>query len=113
MSIVKIHITPPGVVKVNGAVVNKVFVRTIGAQGPPGSGSAVSFVFNETPAGPVNGSNASFTSAYGFIPESVNVKINGLDQKPGMHFSTSGTHNISLNESPNTGEIILIDYIKS
>lgn len=70
------------------------------------------FVFNEVPQGGVNGSNAVFMSAYDFVPESVEVFINGLLQKPIIHFNTSGNQTILFTESPNSGDQILINYIK-
>ncbi len=75
-------------------------------------GSSVDFVFNETPAGLVNGSNATFTSAFDFIPESVKVEINGLGQKKVTHFNTIGNDIITLNESPLSGDQIQVHYIK-
>lgn len=72
-----------------------------------------SFVVGEVPTGLVNGSNATFTTAFAFIPESVEVKINGLTQKKVTHYNTSGTTTILFTDSPTTGEIILVNYIKA
>lgn len=78
-----------------------------------GSGGAVDIVFGETPAGAVNGSNATFTTAFPFVPESVMVDINGLGLKRVAHFNTTGTTTILLSDSPTTGEIITVTYIKA
>ena len=70
------------------------------------------FVINEEPNGSVNGSNATFTVDFNFIPESVDVKVNGLTQKRVDDFNTTGTQTVILVNSPTSGENILISYIK-
>lgn len=81
---------------------------------PKNSGNAdlSSLVFNETPTGLVNGVNASYQSLYGFKPESLVVKSNGLTLKPIDEYTTTGNNEIQLTFSPQIGEVILIDYIK-
>ena len=69
-------------------------------------------VKNETPIGLINGANASFTSQFNFIPESVEVFLNGLIQQKVIEFQTIGDNQINLNITPNLGELILINYIK-
>lgn len=80
---------------------------------PAGTGASLNIVYGETPAGLVNGSNATFTTAYDFVPEKVQVMINGIIQKPVAHYNTSGLRTITLSDSPNTGETILVTYIKA
>lgn len=84
-----------------------------GEKGDDGAGSAADFVFGETPAGLVNGSNATYTTAFDFEPETVIPSINGLEQKLGTHYITMGNNTIIFNDSPTTGEIITVTYIKS
>lgn len=85
-----------------------------GPEGPPGTdGNNVDFVFGETPSGLVNGSNATFTTAFNFIPGTVIPSINGLEQKVGTHYITMGNNQIIFNDSPTTGEIITVTYIKT
>lgn len=69
-------------------------------------------VSNETPAGLIDGSNATFTTAFHFIPESVEVMVNGLYQKRIRDFNTTGNHTIILAISPGAGETLLVNYIK-
>lgn len=69
-------------------------------------------VKNEVPTGAINGSNAVFTSQHLFVPGSVQVYLNGVRQKIVDDFNTSGNNTIQMVVSPNTGEIILIDYEK-
>lgn len=67
-------------------------------------------VIGETPSGLVNGSNATYTTAFSFIPLSVEVFVNGLRQKLVTHYNTSGTTIITFSDSPQTGDQILINY---
>lgn len=85
-----------------------------GPPGPPGpAGGAASFVFGETPSGTVNGSNATFTTAFSFVPETVEVFVNGLKQKRVTHFNTSGSNTILFSDSPQSGDLILVNYLRS
>lgn len=72
--------------------------------------SSGSFVIGETPSGAVNGSNATFTTAQNFAPESVQVFINGVSQTSGVDYTTSGTTTITLNVSPVSGDYIRVNY---
>lgn len=70
------------------------------------------FVFNEVPSGSINGSNATFTSAYDFIIDTLEVFLNGVKLTKLSDYNTSGTNTISLYTSPLTGELLNINYIK-
>lgn len=72
--------------------------------------SSGSFVIGETPSGAVNGSNATFTTSQGFVPESVQVFINGVSQTNGVDYVTTGTTTITLNVSPVSGDYIRVNY---
>lgn len=72
--------------------------------------SSGSFVIGETPSGAVNGSNATFTTAQNFVPESVQVFVNGVSQTNAVDYTTSGTTTISLNVSPISGDYIRVNY---
>lgn len=74
--------------------------------------SDADFVFNEVPTGLINGSNATFTSAYDFIIETLEVFLNGVKLTKLSDYNTSGTNTISLYTSPLTGELLNINYIK-
>lgn len=85
-----------------------------GPQGPPGAtGSADSVVTGETPSGTINSSNATFTSEFPFVPGTVDVQINGLGQRRGIDFTTSGTAIILMSESPLTGDALTTSYRKA
>lgn len=82
----------------------------VAQQGPPGP--AATIVSGETPAGAVDGSNATFTAAYDFVPESVVVDINGLAQRRVADFNTSGQRTVILSESPEVGDAVRISYLR-
>jgi hypothetical protein len=67
---------------------------------------------NEIPIGLINGLNTTFTTQNNFIPESVEVFLNGLIQQKTFEFQTIGSKTIILNISPSFGETISINYIK-
>ena len=72
--------------------------------------SVGSFVIGETPTGAVNGSNATFTSLQAFVPETVQVFINGVNQVEGVDFTTSGANTVNLSVSPVVGDYIRLNY---
>lgn len=69
-------------------------------------------VIGETPAGAVNGSNALFTTAHDFVPESVEVFIETCRLGLLDDYNTSGNRTIMFYESPLTGEKIKVNYTK-
>lgn len=83
-------------------------------EGGSTTGLAVAnIVVGEVPSGLVNGSNATYTTAFNFYPDTVDVCINGLSQKKPTHFNTSGTNTIIFADSPTVGEVITVNYIKT
>lgn len=68
------------------------------------------FVIGETPAGTINGSNATFTTAQGFEPASVSVFLNGVNIINGVDYITTGTNTILLNVSPVNGDYLRVNY---
>ena len=70
-------------------------------------------VINEAVTGTINGSNATFTTAFDFIPESIEIKVNGIMQKLSDDYTTSGAHTIQFVSSPVSGDKILISYTKA
>lgn len=71
------------------------------------------FVIGETPSGAINGSNATYTSANDFIPETLEVFLNGIRQTVLGDYNTSGNTTILFVTSPGTGEVLRINYIKA
>ena len=74
------------------------------------STSTGSFVIGETPNGLINGSNATFTTLQNFVPETVQVFINGVSQTNGVDYTTFGSTTINLNVSPVSGDYIRVNY---
>ena len=72
--------------------------------------SSGSFVIGETPTGAINGSNATFTTLHNFVPETVQVFINGVSQTEGVDYTTSGSTVINLSVSPIVGDYIRVNY---
>lgn len=72
--------------------------------------SAGTFVIGENPNGVINGSNATFTTDNPFVPESVQVFVNGISQTNGEDYYTTGTNTINLNLSPIVNDFIRINY---
>lgn len=76
----------------------------------PGASGSQPWEVGETPAGLVNGSNATFTTAREFDPLTVSVYVNGLQQRRVTDFNTSGTTTITLTDSPQTGDSLRVTY---
>lgn len=79
----------------------------VGATVTTGAGS---FVIGETPSGLVNGSNATYTTDHAFVPETMQVFINGVSQTSGVDYTTIGTNTIIMNVSPIVGDYIRVNY---
>lgn len=71
---------------------------------------AGSFIIGETPAGTINGSNATFVTDQGFDPASISVFLNGVNIINGVDFITTGTNTILLNVSPVIGDYLRLNY---
>jgi hypothetical protein len=74
----------------------------------------VTQVRNETPGGPVNGINVTFSLVGSAVTGSVELYKNGVRQKPGAgnDYTVSGTV-ITMALAPLTGAILLADYATS
>lgn len=71
-----------------------------------------SSIFDETPAGTVNGSTTLFTATRAYVGGSLAVYINGVKQKRGTHFTETSpsTGTFTMSDAPLTGDDIMIDY---
>lgn len=68
-------------------------------------------VTNEVPGGLINGSNATFTTAYVFTPVSTEVFLNGVKQVLGTHYTEgSGQIVFSAGFIPYIDDILTINY---
>lgn len=84
-----------------------------GPSGPPGTGFVINLILEEIPTGDINGVNATFTTEFEFIPEQINVFLNGVMQRIVEDYITVGTQTIQLNTSPLAGEVVSVNYIRS
>jgi len=71
------------------------------------------FVMNETPSGDINGTNTTFTLANTPVEGTVEVYLNGILQAPGSgkDYTISG-NTITFTQAPETGDVILVSYVK-
>jgi len=71
-----------------------------------------SLMTDETPAGTVNGSNATFTTSQPYIGGSLQVFINGVKQKRVTHFveTTPSSGTFTMGDAPLTGDDIMVSY---
>ena len=74
----------------------------------PSSGTRV---VGEPAAGVKNGSNVTFTTVYSFIPESVEVFVNGVRQK-NLGFVTVGGNTVELVVAPLASDIVETNYTR-
>lgn len=70
------------------------------------------FISGEEPKGIIDGINATFTTLAFFIPETVEVYINGLKQMITKDYITTGNNTIILINSLELTDQISISYIK-
>lgn len=67
-------------------------------------------VLGETPAGSVNGTNMTFTTAFPFAPGSLKVFVDNVDQTGAITSQTPSTGSFTLAFAPVVGEQITVNY---
>lgn len=81
-----------------------------------GSGiiTTLTVIFGEVPSETIDGVNVNFTTSVDYVSGSLRVYQNGLRLKEGASndYITTGTNGIQFNDAPETGDILIIDYIK-
>lgn len=83
-----------------------------GLQGPPGDTVLDDLVVGEVPIGVTDGFNTVFNSHFNFVPETVEVYLNGIRQKIIEDYQLLGFNTIQFIFSPSTGETVILDYLK-
>ena len=58
----------------------------------------------------VNGSNNSFTTSRGFLPEQVFIYVNGVLQRLGVEASVSSSTSFTLVDAPQNGSVLYVVY---
>lgn len=69
-------------------------------------------IMGEEPAGAVDGVNKTFTTEFNFLSGKIGVYVNGLRQRKSDYHET-GTNQISIDDAPQTGDAVQVDYIKT
>ena len=101
---IRLGITPTPIIQLK--------ISSAGSQGVPGAPGPITVpVIGEVLTGLVNGSNATFTTAFEFVPGTVQVYVNGVRQNQPDDFNTTGMQTVILAQSPTIGERIQADYI--
>lgn len=100
---IKLGITPPQIVQLK--------ISSAGSQGIPGPITIP--VIGEILTGTINGSNATFTTTFEFVPGTLQLYVNGVRQNQPDDFNTSGMQTVILAQSPTIGERLQVDYIKN
>lgn len=69
-------------------------------------------VQNEVLNGPIDGVNVQFTTVNNFIPNSIQVYLNGLRQVegPGNDFIIISSNTIQMLNPPLPGDVLISDY---
>jgi hypothetical protein len=78
----------------------------------PAGSSFPSFVIGESPIGTINGINNIFTSQNPFVPETVELFLNGIVQFKPAHYQTVGNNTLLISDSPLVTDTLLLNYIK-
>lgn len=73
---------------------------------------STSFVYNETPTGTIDGSNAAFDTANNYVSGSLQVYLDGQYQKPGASadYQETDSDTFTFNTAPVVGSILLVNY---
>lgn len=67
-------------------------------------------IVGEVPTGAIDGVNATFSSANPFVPESLEVFVNGCKQAIVADYQAIAPSQIIFNFSPSVGEVVSINY---
>ena len=72
--------------------------------------TGVTLVVGETPRGAINGTNATFTTAQSFNPDTIACFVNGIQATKGVDYTTSGTTTINFTYSLAVGDLLRVNY---
>lgn len=78
-----------------------------------GGGGSDSSVYNETPAGSINGSNTSYTTLYDFVTGTLRVYLNGQRLTASGADYTEGSQAFVMTTAPEVGDVLKVDYARS
>jgi hypothetical protein len=78
-----------------------------------GGGTSGVFIWGETPAGLVNGTNKSYTTANPYVAGQLAVYLNGVRQRRSNDYSETGATTFQFNSAPLSGDLLSVDYLKA
>lgn len=83
-----------------------------GDQGPPGTGTGSALIWNETPAGAIDGLNTAYSTANAYQAGCIAVYLNGLRQRPGANndYNETGSNTFAFVKAPYATDSISVDY---
>jgi hypothetical protein len=67
-------------------------------------------VYNEIPAGPIDGINCLFTTAHPFVLTTTSLRLRGLWQEINVSYAEVGNNQVRFSEAPLVGDGIYIGY---
>lgn len=98
-----------------GVIEETILIAYIAEQGPPGPRGLSYFdvaVDSEIPTGSINGENRDFELANEYAPGTVKLMVNGLREVLGWSYFEIGDRAIRIDEAPEVGDSLLVDYQK-
>jgi hypothetical protein len=69
-------------------------------------------VYNEIPAGAIDGHNRTYTTAHPFVLTTTRLSLRGLRQEYNVSYTEVGNNQVRFDEAPLTGDGIYIDYTR-
>lgn len=71
-------------------------------------------VENDNVVGDVDGLNTTYTTTFNYVPGTLRLYLNGLRQRVGggNDFTESGSNQITMNNPPLPGDVLIADYQK-
>ena len=77
-----------------------------------GASFANQFVYNEVPAGAIDGVNTNYTSAFDYIANKIEIYLDGMRMQRGVDWVETGADTFQFTTPPAIGQILVMDYLK-
>jgi hypothetical protein len=75
--------------------------------------TATTNIWGETPFGPIDGTNLSYSSAHPYTSGKLAVYLNGLRLRPSSDYIETGSQSFQFLSAPLPGDSLSIDYVQS
>jgi hypothetical protein len=86
--------------------------KAIAAAGGGGTPASGVFIWGETPAGAINGTNKNFTTVNTYAAGQLAVYLNGVRQRRPSDYAETSSSAFQLVSAPLTGDVLSVDYMK-